>query len=382
MKLENPFVTFGYAGPEYFCDRVEETAKLVSAIANDRNVTLIAPRRLGKTGLIKNVFHQLQAADAAQCVYVDLYATHNLNDFITSFATQVFAGLENGWERAARVATQFVKGFRPNVSIDPMLGTPTFSFDVVAGGGAEMTLKQIFDYLETKKKKVVIALDEFQQVTEYHEKGVEGLLRSFIQFAAGTRFIFAGSRRHMMEDMFMATNRPFYHSTQIVKIGEIDMLKYYEFADSWFKKGASLLPEAVFFAVYRKFAGITWNVQQMLNRLYEIRSKTITTADVSRVIGMLVDEFSDEYARTMNDCHPNDCVLAKAIAKEGCVASLHASEFAKKYLLPPPSSVNLSIERLLAKQIVYKTEKGYVIYDRLMGIWLTGFADTANRKMI
>ena len=59
MKLQNPFLTAGYAGPDYFCDRIDETKKLIAAIKNDRNVTLIAPRRYGKTGLISNVFNQL-----------------------------------------------------------------------------------------------------------------------------------------------------------------------------------------------------------------------------------------------------------------------------------------------------------------------------------
>jgi len=54
MRLDNPFLIRGYAGPEYFCDRTAETQQLVSAISNGRDVTLVAPRRYGKTGLIHN----------------------------------------------------------------------------------------------------------------------------------------------------------------------------------------------------------------------------------------------------------------------------------------------------------------------------------------
>ena len=83
MKPNNPFVISGYRGPEYFCDRVRETGKLVSALVNERNVTLMAPRRYGKTGLVKNVFHSLPEEYAT--IYVDIYSTENLHEFTQAF---------------------------------------------------------------------------------------------------------------------------------------------------------------------------------------------------------------------------------------------------------------------------------------------------------
>ena len=54
---DNPFVTNGYAGPAYFCDRVEETRILTELLTNGNNIALISPRRLGKTDLIHHCFH-------------------------------------------------------------------------------------------------------------------------------------------------------------------------------------------------------------------------------------------------------------------------------------------------------------------------------------
>ena len=73
MDRKNPFITSGYEGPEYFCDREAETKALLDGLANGRNITLIAPRRLGKTGLIQNAFHSLRRSGAAVPVYVDIY---------------------------------------------------------------------------------------------------------------------------------------------------------------------------------------------------------------------------------------------------------------------------------------------------------------------
>ena len=79
MKLKNPFLTAGYAGEEYFCDRRRETAKMIAAFENDRNLTLIAPRRYGKTGLIKNALAKMPSEFTG--IYLDIFSIDNLASF-------------------------------------------------------------------------------------------------------------------------------------------------------------------------------------------------------------------------------------------------------------------------------------------------------------
>ena len=98
--MDNPFVTKGYAGAEYFCDREKETAQLVDSLVNEGDVTLIAPRRYGKTGLIHNAFRVLPKEYAR--VYLDIYATRCLADFAREFAAAVLGTLETRLEKAAR----------------------------------------------------------------------------------------------------------------------------------------------------------------------------------------------------------------------------------------------------------------------------------------
>ena len=74
----NPFLLTGYISPDYFCDREQETQKLISALKNGRNLTLISPRRMGKTGLIRHVFYRMRSEKQAKCYYVDLYKTDSL----------------------------------------------------------------------------------------------------------------------------------------------------------------------------------------------------------------------------------------------------------------------------------------------------------------
>ena len=105
MIRKNPFLTSGYEGPDTFCDRERETEELISAIENGRNITLIAPRRYGKTGLMRNVLHHLPKE--YDKVYLDIYATECLSDFVKVFAEAVVSSLETKRERIISTLGRF-----------------------------------------------------------------------------------------------------------------------------------------------------------------------------------------------------------------------------------------------------------------------------------
>lgn len=187
---QNPFLVSGYIGPEYFCDREIETADLFSALKNGRNVALISPRRIGKTGLIQHTFYKLKEGNREiRCFYIDIFSTQNLSDFIKLFGQTVLGQLDTFSEKIARNLTQFFKSIRPTYSFDSHTGHPTLSFEVQENKAHE-TLKEIFDYLKESNKEIYIAFDEFQQITVYPEAVTEALLRSYIQFLPNIRFIF------------------------------------------------------------------------------------------------------------------------------------------------------------------------------------------------
>ena len=94
----NPFSVLAYLGGDYFCDRENETKRLVEALKNGRNVTLISPRRMGKTGLIKHVFEQIDPKEAL-CLYVDLDQTTCMTDMVKAFGEVVMAKIGKPSER-------------------------------------------------------------------------------------------------------------------------------------------------------------------------------------------------------------------------------------------------------------------------------------------
>ena len=130
-KLANPFVYQGYESPEYFCDREAETKTLLSHLKNGRNITLISPRRIGKTGLIKNTFYHLKEEENdAICLYLDIFATKNLNDFVEQLGVMVINDIVRKNASFFEKTIAFFSALRPVLSMDPLTGEPSVSITV------------------------------------------------------------------------------------------------------------------------------------------------------------------------------------------------------------------------------------------------------------
>jgi len=368
MKLKNPFVTYGYSGSEYFCDRVSETQGLISAIENERNVTLMAPRRYGKTGLIKNSFEKMSKDYVT--IYIDIYSAVDLAAFTDALAHAAIAALDTGVSRLTATLGSFFKSLRPTVTPQSD-GTITYSFDIQAAD-SKMSLDAVFKYLAEKSKdrRIVIAIDEFQQVRNFPEKGVEALLRSYIQFLPFVKFIFAGSQRHLMMDMFSTPQGPFYQSTQIMDIGVISEAVYESFARRFFSEAGQPFNGTAFAAIYRRFSGITWYVQAILNKIWETDGFLSSEAQVAHAVETLCGENEGTYHTLLESQNEASRKLLLAIAAEGCVSAPTGFEFVHKHNLRGASTVSAAMKDLLSHDLVYKTDSGIVIYDRLFGIWM------------
>lgn len=366
MKLDNPFLTRGYAGPEYFCDRVAETAKLVEALRNGRDVTLVAPRRYGKTGLVKNAFGQLARSQAT--VYLDIFGINDLPSFVQAFSSAVLGALDSKTRRLGRRLLSFFKNCRPTMTPQED-GSVSFSFDV-APSLAKATLQDAFAYLASREENVAIAIDEFQQIRNFPEKGVEGLLRSCIQFATNAHFVFAGSKKHMMDEMFLSPKGPFYQSTQLMALGPIDRSRYSEFAEKFFRNDSRSFEPKAFDALYDRFGGITWYVQTVLNRIWSKGAGLLAGEQVDDIVSELVEESTLFYYDLLRSQTAAEQAVLKAIAAEGCVPALSAASFIRRHGLPAPSTVRSAAANLERRDLIYRTESGFVVYDRLFGAFL------------
>lgn len=368
----NPFLITGYQGPDYFCDREKETASLMSALKNGRNITLISPRRMGKTGLIKNVFYYIQKENkSATCFYLDIFSTQNLQEFVSLLGRSVLGKLDTLSQSTLKSLFSFFKSCRPVISADEITGMPSVTLDFIPERSEE-TLKEIFTYLNQSGVECYIAIDEFQQIMEYPEKGVEGLLRSYIQFTPNVHFIFSGSKKHLMESIFFSIKRPFYQSTQKLFLAPIPYTPYREFAKKLFDERKKTLQENIFHEIYQSVKGHTWYMQYLLNRLYSLPQQTPTIELLHTLIQEIIQEEEYTYQTYFQFLTSNQIQLLKAIAKEEIVNEINSATFIKKYDLKGASSINVALKSLINKEFVLKEQQGYIVYDRFLAIWLKG----------
>ncbi len=269
MMIANPFVTNGYISPHYFCDRVEETDLLTRLVTNGNNVALMSPRRLGKTGLIHHCFQQDGIKDRYYTFIVDIYATKNLQEFVYQLGKAVLSVLRSRGRKAWEKFVNTIGSLRSSISFD-INGNPEWGLGVGDIKVPEFTLDEIFAYLEQADKPCVVAIDEFQVVADYPDNKVEAVLRTRIQKCRNTWFIYSGSQRHMMSEIFVSPSRPFYQSTSLMSIEPIDCEKYIEFAQDLFSEYHKDIAREAVITTYRRYEGVTWYVQSVLNALFTL----------------------------------------------------------------------------------------------------------------
>ena len=371
-RYKNPFVVSKRIPNELFCDRNSETAFLIKQMENGRNVVLVSPRRLGKTGLIHHLFEQQQVADNYHTFFVDIYSATSLQELCYIFGKAVFERLKSRKEKRLDAFFKTIKSLRANFRVDPITGEPSIELGVAAIENPVATLEEIFTYLEEAEMPCIVALDEFQQIAEFAESRVEATLRGLVQNCSNTSFIFSGSKQHTIEQMFHSKSRPFYQSAQMMDLLPLERETYCEFAGRLFSRyGKELAPE-VASVVYDEYEGITWYMQMMMNELFAItdRGQTCTTAMLPQAMENIIDVQESSYMTQMAMLSPRQKQVLQAVAREGVVRSATSGAFVRKYSLDSPSSVQSALRGLTDKEIVATGNNGTRVYDYFFGWWL------------
>ena len=369
--MSNPFLITGYVSPEYFCDREKETQKILSAIDNGRNITLLSLRRIGKTGLIKHVFHHLTEENRYRLLYLDIMATSDTSGFIREFGEAIVKDEQKYSNNFLKKLTGFLSGIRAKLTFNEITGVPEIELDYAKTQNSESSIAAIFDYLSRQEASYVIAIDEFQQIVNYPEKNLEALLRSYVQQNPNIRFIFSGSNKHLLLSMFSNYGRPFYQSGEIMHLDRLNPEIYAGFIIDKFQENNRKINSELVLEVLNKFDTYTFYVQFLFNRLFETGSEIISKKLVYKVLDEILAEREYMYYNYRNLLTNNQFQLLKAIAKESGVTQYSSKEFIGKYKLGTSSSVNRSLRTLLDKEMIYEEFGMYKVYDLFFANWLT-----------
>ncbi|MCK4853580.1 MAG: ATP-binding protein [Bacteroidales bacterium] len=355
----NPFSTKTYKGPEYFIDREKETEKLLDAINSERNLTLFSHHRFGKTMLIQHVFSKLDNRKY-QPIFVDLFATRNMVHF-TQKLTEVLYDrkiiLDNGFNK-------MLGSLGASMTFDPLSGNPEINFHLSNRESIIKSLPEMFKQMIKTKKAVVVAFDEFQELASYDEDITEALIRTIMQEFPQITFLFSGSRKSLMKEIFTNANRPFFQSTQMMELHEIDRDIYAREVFTMLEKNKKRFDEEVIYRILDETYCHTGFTQMMLSRIFSESEEKIDDFIYEQVWYDILEDYK-AMAREQEFLLPSlQWKTLLAVAREEFVKAPQSREFSLKYNLSAPSSMARSIKALLDKGLIIECgDKGLRVYN-------------------
>ena len=373
-QLNNPFVIGKYVDKIYFCDREKESEQLVHHITNGRNVTVMSERRLGKTGLVEHIFANC-LPERYETFLIDVYTCKNLREMVYLLANEVFRKIARSQSLLQRLLG-IVRSLRTTISYDAATGMPEVSLGLGEIHQPEVTLDEIFHYLETSDKVCIVAIDEFQKIADFEEGNIEALLRTKIQHLKNTQFIFAGSERHLLERIFSDPNRPFYNSVVFMQLQPIDRDEYIRFCQRLFSLYGKSVSEVLVARLYDCFMGVTWYIQLAMNEAFTLaeRGGHVGEDAYEQILNHMVDSKRFTFEERFASLTEKQKAVLMAVAAEFPVApTLTSREFILKYNLKTASSVQTAVKGLVEKGIFSDIHGTKRPTDLLFMLWLKKF---------
>lgn len=370
--MENPFIVVGKIKPEYFCDRQEESQRLMRQMTSGNNTVIVSPRRLGKTGLIDYCFDNPSIHEAYITIFVDILRTSSLNELIYLLGKAVFDGIGSRSQKLMKMIVRTLKSINGSFGYDPVNNTPTFDIKLGDITDPSYTLEEIFSCIEQANKRCIIAIDEFQQIVNYPERNIEALLRTHIQHCSQASFIFSGSERHIMGEIFLDTARPFYNSADMMMLKPIAEDKYLEFVNRHFTVNGKTVDDEAVHKAYQTFEGNTYYLQKTFRTAFAETglAEHAGCQQIEEIIRQMTADNSYRYSDVLSRLNLAQKELLYAIAKEGQARQITSGAFIRRHHLQSASSVQAASKKLITYGLLSTENGAYYVDDQLMRLWL------------
>jgi uncharacterized protein len=364
----NPFVLAGYVSREYFCDREAELSWLQDQFSNDRNMVMYSWRRMGKTSLIHCFAHVLEKENQTDLIYVDLMSARNMPDTIKAIAQAVHNKYGRTTRGISKALVTLLSRLGMSISFDPHSGIPKASFGLTTPIPTEHSLEALGEFLKGRNKKIVLAIDEFQQITRFPETNAEAVFRSWMQSNPKLRFIFSGSQRNLMRSIFSEQNRPFYKSTQILDLRPIPLIVYHDFIKKHFKKASKKIDSTIIEEIYDWSRGQTYTIQLVCNKAFGA-NQAITPETLQQIYHEIIEQEKPVFYNYMKMLTNIQWDVLRAIGLSEPVSSPYSKDFITSHGLGAQSSVSSALHALIEKELVIQDMDKYFLHDVVLSRW-------------
>lgn len=381
--MKNPFEYGGVVGQGAFCNRKQELEELRRVFENAGRLFMYSDRRVGKTSLVKLALSKLPQSDFITA-YVDLWPTTSGNDLALRLAKAVGDASASTTTKLINLGKKFFSSFQPSVSIDQS-GAPQLVFGLnkesLVGPALEEVLQALPKIAEQSGKTLVVVFDEFQQIAEYESDTVEKTLRSSIQHHQNIAYVFLGSRKHVIEAMFLDKSRPLYRSAAHYPLGMIDLSAWEIFVSEKFAGTGKNIDRAIIERIYGFTQGHPFYTQHLCHAIWELTTdgSKVTDEIVKAALNLLLDREAFAYTALWESLASNQKTLIEAIASAKNGFKPFSAEFIKNSGLRTPSNIQRAAEALWQRDLIDRDDKGsYYIPDKFFKFWLLKRAATGS----
>jgi len=352
--MKNPFNYTGIVRGDAFCNRQTEQKELLGFINASQNVLLYSHRRFGKSSLIYKLFSRLERQrPKIDVLYVELYGTLSEKDFVSAILTSLNQ-IETKLEKLAKLVRSAIRTVRLGMSIDPITGSPgvSVSFD---SDYSETMLSNVLGLLGriSENRKLVVVFDEFQEIAEYKQKGFEKRLRPIIQKQDNISYLFCGSQRHILAEIFTNRNRAFYRLAQSYPMGKIQTRHYVPWAQKLFLKAGREIGASIIEEIAARCENHPMYVQQFLFFLWEEKNSIYSIDTVDRIEMRILESSHNEFLNLWDSLTLNQKKTLKLIIMTGGKDMFYANSL-QAVDLNAGSQVTRALEKLVRSDIVLK----------------------------
>lgn len=373
--MKNPFEYGGIVGASSFCNRKKELADLKRVFENGERLFLYSERRLGKTSLVKLALSQLRKVDYLTA-YVDLWSTSSEQEL----ALRLAGAIANAKTSTAQIMLDLTKrlfgSLKPAVTFDDE-GKPQVVFGVNKENIDWPVLDDVLSTLpkvaKQTGKKLVVVLDEFQQIMEYGSDAVEKKLRSAIQLHNGISYVFLGSKKHLLQKMFLDKQRPLYRSAGHYPLSMISESEWEPFISKKFEETNKKISETVIERLCAFTQGHPFYTQHLCHALWEITetNSAAPSTGLDQALEMLLQRETFAFTMLWDSLASSQKTLLIAIATSQRAFSPFSSEFVRQSGMRSASTVQRAAEALLTKDLIDRDIQGtFYIPDQFLKLWI------------
>ena len=353
---------------EVFCPRPELQKRLADCVKDGQNVVLIGERRMGKTSLVYSVYGMLKMY---RMMYIDLLNIRTIADFCNRVATAAAQMSEK--ESFVARAMKFMARLRPTLSLDPGNGMPIVSVDSRMADDPN-SMADIISLIErfAKDERMFVVFDEFQEVKRL-ESGdqVLAMLRGRIQFLQDTCFVFSGSVRSDMVEIFTNPQSPFFKSAATISVANIPDDEFAPFLIERFKAGRRVADRAFIDEILDLTGRTTGDVQQLCAAVWNTTEKgaKLSSADIKPALNEIFAQESGPFELQTARLTKYQFKALVALAKLGG-RNVYSTEFMSETGVPSSSTLTKALRRLVADGLVFIHDRQYRFFNPFLRAWL------------